>query len=624
MPTFAEIPDVEVFSVGKHKGREYTEKHLDEMVDNFRKFSSGVKPLVDVPSVIGHEESQPLMDNTGIPKIGRVETLEKSTVPCEWCGATGLMRAGESDIKCPGCGGTKQRIVLQSILSEVHPKIADLIRNKNYDKVSLEVYDKPPEGIPGAGKMARRLALLGGQLPQIKTLASLPTTFAESTPRQVMTRFSKVVKRGHDLFEVFSELVPVVKMGGPGSGPHPGSNVVLDAYSKSLENRAKEIPTENKRNYETKIAGYKVGIKRAEEMLKTATGKEKANLEKNIPLMRADLAKYESEKHSEKGTPMNRNAMLAKLDQMGIDISAFTPENITDEALKALIDSMGPAPAPVANAENPVNALLNPSTGDDMAKKMAERRGRFAEYCKKMAEGDKGVTPIPLNKKPDTQLTEEGGDVSGKNKEGQLAALGMGTENRSKYNSANHAEFSERIDKRLNEIESKLLAKLAPASDKVDRFMEEVDRDTVTKFCENMLTARKVSAAEMDTTNPRCRSIIDRLMSLDNKAPVVKFKESHTGKEVAITARQEAMEEIKNRQAKSNGQQIKAGGKGVQTFAESPDDVAQVESHWENFSEDFERVDTSKKEYVEAFKNEKKNNRKLTAEEYNARTALTV
>ena len=548
---FVDIPDVEVFSVGQHKGKSYTEADLDAMVDNFRKFSSGGKRMVQVPAVIGHEETQPLMDNTGIPKVGRLDTLEKKTIPCEWCQGSGIFKAAEDNIKCPGCGGEGKRTVLLSQLGEVHPKIADLIKNRNYDRGSLEVYDNPPENIPGKGKMARRFALLGGQLPQIKDLTALPTTFAESKPRDVRIKFGKVINCGNGIFQVFSELVPVGQ--------------------KSI-----------------------------------------------------------------KESSMDRQSMLAALDQAGIDISTFTPENMTDEALKSLYESINP---PVANNEDPTNALLNPSTGDDMVKKMAERRRRFSEYCKKMAADYEAPQAMKLGVTDDkateatkqpTNYTEEGGDVSGKNTKGQLAALGMGVENRSKYDSANHAEkFSEDYKKNpagaifsmFGDLRQELLSSVKPAQDTVQRFTEETERATVQTFCENMFKAGRLDAKDLDGTNPKVRSQIDRLMSLDNKTPVTKFSEN--GKTVTLTARQEAMEEIRQRPARSRGEQVKVRGTGVTKFSETVDrEVSEVADHWESFAEDFNRVSTSKDEFVNAFKAEKKINQRLTADDYNARTKL--
>jgi hypothetical protein len=103
-------------------------------------------PLVEPTVVIGHEEEQELLQNTGIPAVGWVVGLRHK--------------------------GTK----LRADLSQIFPDIAKLIEAGAFKHVSAEIYpkDRPPEGVPAKGCMLRRVALLGGQLPHIKSLADLP------------------------------------------------------------------------------------------------------------------------------------------------------------------------------------------------------------------------------------------------------------------------------------------------------------------------------------------------------------------------------------------------------------------------------------------------------------------
>ena len=56
-----------------------------------------------------------------------------------------------------------------------HLQLKRAIEEGKYRAVSIEIYDKPPQGIPGKGKMIRRLAVLGGEIPQDKNLAPLMT-----------------------------------------------------------------------------------------------------------------------------------------------------------------------------------------------------------------------------------------------------------------------------------------------------------------------------------------------------------------------------------------------------------------------------------------------------------------
>jgi hypothetical protein len=141
------LPAVEIFAAGTHRDRNYTLADLDAMVRNF----AANRGLVDPPAVVGHEEDQPLsqddpLNNTGSPAVGWVSRLWRS--------------------------GAK----LFAEIVGVPARFAELINARLYRKVSAEVYDDARDvaGARGSGCMLRRVAFLGGELPQIKSLADLP------------------------------------------------------------------------------------------------------------------------------------------------------------------------------------------------------------------------------------------------------------------------------------------------------------------------------------------------------------------------------------------------------------------------------------------------------------------
>lgn len=173
-PKLARVQGVEIFRSGTHRQKVYTEADLDAMVQNF----NACKGTVDPPVVVGHEEYQELMSNTGIPAVGRVENVR---------------RKGK---------------VLLADFCDVNPKIARFINQRAYSKVSSEVYDEPPDGCQdkAKGKMLRRVALLGGELPEIKSLADLPlATFAEKATARL--RMAGMRDLGKGVWAVFSEIV---------------------------------------------------------------------------------------------------------------------------------------------------------------------------------------------------------------------------------------------------------------------------------------------------------------------------------------------------------------------------------------------------------------------------------
>ncbi len=154
------IKSVEVFSAGEHRGKDYGPNDLDEIVRNFHRYSSPRAPKVflHVPAVIGHEEDQQYLERTDIPAAGWVVDL--------W-------RKGSS---------------LFADFDDVPQVVADLIRGRTYRMVSAEIYDEPPEGLPPecVGKMLRRVAFLGADIPQVKGLSEIPTpvpSYSESSHR---------------------------------------------------------------------------------------------------------------------------------------------------------------------------------------------------------------------------------------------------------------------------------------------------------------------------------------------------------------------------------------------------------------------------------------------------------
>ncbi len=180
----ARVRNVEVFAVGQHKGKTYTEQDLQDMVDNFHRF----KGMLDPSAVIGHEEEaeggQPLVeDEDGRPDPDLTAGIDNSGTP-----AVGWI----ADLR-------KRGPSLYADIEGVPPSIAKLINGRAYKKVSAEVYDHPEAaGLKGTGKVFRRVALLGGELPQIKRLSDLPLAeYGEYTPRdryrRAAARFSRVV-----------------------------------------------------------------------------------------------------------------------------------------------------------------------------------------------------------------------------------------------------------------------------------------------------------------------------------------------------------------------------------------------------------------------------------------------
>jgi len=483
------------------------------------------------------------------------------------------MDLGDGKIRCPCCNGDGQRLILVAALKDVHPSIADKIRGKNYDKVSLEIYPTPPEGVPGNGIMARRLALLGGQLPQIKDLASLPTNFSERLAtrpfRNVATRICKIVERGHGVVEVFSEVVTM-----------------------PLTAKGDKIKSAMEKEY-GKDKGESVFYASANKG--TITGV-----------------------HHDEGVTMNREEMLAKLEALGVDVSGFTPEAISDEALENICgvvcehgEGGGEPPPMPPDAHTPGEGVMGepppeiPGTVDTEGmvghggKNYSEGRKKFAEHCKKRfgEEISKAIgggmlpEPYPGMAKPKA-FGEQGDAVA--------AAAGDPTKRASAKDSRESNpdmnKFSE--DRIVAALEKRIAGRIAPAVARVEQFTKQISDGEVTKFCENMLAEGRIKAADLDETNPKVRSLRQRLLAADATTPILKFSEG--GKVIQKTERDLQMDEIRARPSQprrvmvrsGQGDAVPATEAGLIRFAESNPDVFAAMA----------KVGTSQKEFVETYK----------------------
>jgi len=190
------LPRVEIFSAGLHRGKSYTRSDLDDIIAAFNRYSIGTngKPAtrqgrLNVPVVLGHDEAdeQSLLQQKGIPAAAWVELIWR-----------------EDDI-------------LLARLVDVHPKVMRLIVGRRYRTVSSEIYDLHPAGLASAGtkkKMLRRVAFLGGEIPQIKTLEDIPIPHSESGDSRlwfpVTLEPGKLLRRAESgSYVAFSEVRPM-------------------------------------------------------------------------------------------------------------------------------------------------------------------------------------------------------------------------------------------------------------------------------------------------------------------------------------------------------------------------------------------------------------------------------
>lgn len=216
------LEPVEVFSVGLHPTdegqREYTHEDLERIVANFGQLSdpaSAVPVLLEPTVVLGHEEDGDENKfwanlSTGIPSVGRVTKL--------W----------------------KQGDKLLARLEDIHPDIQKALAAKMYRKVSAEIYDDFQDQGKSYGMALRRIAFLGGEIPQVKDLADILAHVKMSEKSGKVTRVTFFAEKA-----MANECPEKFCMEGPNKGkpgPCPGAKK-SGASSKGAAKASKQDAT---------------------------------------------------------------------------------------------------------------------------------------------------------------------------------------------------------------------------------------------------------------------------------------------------------------------------------------------------------------------------------------------
>lgn len=126
------VRGVEIFSSGTHNGDEYTETDLDDMVKAFKELD--YRPALK----IGHTKDKP-----GSPAFGWITNLRKE--------------------------GTK----LLADFESMHDTVIQALRNRNYDRVSSEIYFNLKRGGNVFRRALKAVALLGAEVPAVAKLVPL-------------------------------------------------------------------------------------------------------------------------------------------------------------------------------------------------------------------------------------------------------------------------------------------------------------------------------------------------------------------------------------------------------------------------------------------------------------------
>lgn len=534
---------VEVFSSGEHRGKVYAERDLDAMVENFRRNSSGANPRLRVPAVLGHDEDQVTLRGSGLPAAA-------------WCSR--LWREGDR---------------LKADFQDVPPQVMRLLRGRAYRKVSAEVYDEPPAGLRGKGKTLRRVAFLGGDIPQIKNLEDIPVPDAMSEQFDggppVRVKFRDWKRMPDGAFACFSEVV-----GGPGMN-RDEVLALLQQHGMDVSQVTEAVPDSVLMEIVRICDAAKAGQQQQPQMPGQQT-----------PGMPGQPMPQQMQ---QPGQPMTPGVPP---EQMQADPQQMLPTPSDPQ------QPPGPPPHPddepdMHDDDNDEDDLPEPADDDEKAK-FAERAFKMARRARKFWE----------KYRPGQKFGEGLDDLK------DLAAI-------SDKDTKGPDKMSEKTIQALVQkaVENALAGKVQGEIGRLSKFAEEQlasqKRLTIDAFCEAQLKAGHILPFELDPASPT--NLKARLYRANAKDVVSKFSEG--GKEVALTELDLQMREIAARRPFKFGEVIRGGTPGQQADDGEAEKVERFSEN-PNFGRALEAAGKTPQEWVKGFQELRKVKPGLTAQEY--------
>lgn len=337
--------EMEVFATGMWADREWTTADLDSMVANYAKLAASIKP----PVKLGHDDKQILAQKDGQPALGWV---------------AGLRRAGNK---------------LVAKIADMPKAIKDLVSQGRYKRVSAEIYPFFEEhsaeqnlNSGAKGAVLAGLALLGADVPEVKTLEDLPRLLAmEGT--------------------VFSEVAPIV--GCLTDQTHPRRERPMDEKDvkpgidlAAMVAQLKQEMEQARLKHEQELAGHK------QELSRLAAAEEKARSDKersDAELRRTQAAQFVESRSQAANlklpTPESRMWATFAFERL-----ANTGALVTAEELSALKYSFAEG-----QAMHPVSAL-------EVVTRLIDSLPDLSKFLKVQSE----VTP-PSDGEPTFEMAEQ-------------------------------------------------------------------------------------------------------------------------------------------------------------------------------------------------------------------------
>ncbi len=458
------LPGVNLFASGTYRGKEWTPAVLRQIVANAKKLGPSGQKLLIPPGVLGHEEDQEWLERTDLPAAGWVDPDTVKLIP---------------DPSYPG------EFLIQGDVVNIPPKVKrERFDTGEFRFGSIEIYDDFKDDFGKSyGKAMRRLAFLGGEVPQVKRLGSLPAPVAMTALRQFAERRQGVLIRlrheaGHTFAEAIAvdrnQLMAAVKAGLPNL-----SNAFLDKLTDDgLAELVKSVPTpEQPQPQQPQAAPMMPGMQ-------------------PDPGMMGAMPTAQPTDPSMEFADMSREELVAALTEMGQDPAEL--EALPDEELQALYDELSAEAAPPEGGGE-VAAMGDPAS--------MPREEMIAELA------GAGQDPAALEAMPDEELRALYAQVTG----GATAAVPA---------AAPVVPMSERKPRTVTKESHKLLANLT----RLNRFAEREGRRLkaasqsnkkrdAESFCEKLISDGKVTPAQS------AAFVLPLLLMLDDTTPAHKFSE---------------------------------------------------------------------------------------------------
>ena len=146
MQEFGECNGVQIFEIGQQESKSYKAEDLKKIIANFSKLKDSHRPPM---VVLGHDEDQSLLQKSGLPSAGWVSKV--------W---------------------TKGK-KLYADFKDVPKQLVDVIQKGAYRYPSVEIYRNFVFGDEEFGPVLRRVALLGADIPRIKSLSDIVARYGE-------------------------------------------------------------------------------------------------------------------------------------------------------------------------------------------------------------------------------------------------------------------------------------------------------------------------------------------------------------------------------------------------------------------------------------------------------------